>query len=338
MRKWIIIICLLSTLFSTITGCGSNPVERKVVVYTSVDQVFSEPIINDFEKQTGIKVYPVYDVEAAKTTGLVNRLIAEKNRPQADVFWNSEIIQTILLKQKGVLATYNSPKAQDIPAKFKDRQGYWTAFGGRGRVLIVNKNRVPTDKCPSSIFDLTKDTWPPDKIGLAYPMFGTSATHAAALYEKMGPAKAKGFFQSIQKRGIKIVDGNSVVRDMVASGQLMWGVTDTDDAAGALSKGASVTVIYPDQKDMGTFIIPNSVGLVAGGPNRKEAQQFIDYLLSVETEQKLLEADFIQIPTRPLPELKTTIPGDLKTMDVDFNKIYDYLNQTKTELAEVFVR
>jgi len=60
-----------------------------VVVYTSVDQVYSEPVIRAFEKRTGILVLPVYDVEASKTTGLVNRLIAERGRPQADVFWKS---------------------------------------------------------------------------------------------------------------------------------------------------------------------------------------------------------------------------------------------------------
>ena len=62
--------------------------DREVVIYTSVDQVFSEPILNGFEKAKGIKVKAVYDVEASKTAGLVNRLIAEKDRPKCDVFWN----------------------------------------------------------------------------------------------------------------------------------------------------------------------------------------------------------------------------------------------------------
>ena len=71
-------------------SCNPNKAEQ-VVVYTSLDQIFSEPVLREFEKETGIKVRAVYDVEATKTTGLVNRLIAEKNNPQADVFWNSEV-------------------------------------------------------------------------------------------------------------------------------------------------------------------------------------------------------------------------------------------------------
>ena len=125
----------------SLPACGSGSA-KEVVVYTSVDQVFSEPIFKKFEAQTGIKVLPVYDVEAAKTTGLVNRLITEKNHPRADVFWNGEFAQTILLKEKGVLAPYHSPNAAGIPSQYLDAAGYWTGLGGRSRVLLVNTNLV----------------------------------------------------------------------------------------------------------------------------------------------------------------------------------------------------
>jgi iron(III) transport system substrate-binding protein len=104
-----------------------NPVVAdEVVVYTSLDQVFSEPVLKDFEQQTGIQVRPVYDVEATKSTGLVNRLIAENTSLRADVFWNSEVGRTLVLKDKAVLSPYSSPTAKDIPEQFKDTDGYWT--------------------------------------------------------------------------------------------------------------------------------------------------------------------------------------------------------------------
>ena len=131
----------------------------EVVVYTSVDQVFSEPILQRFTQQTGIKVKPVYDVEASKTTGLVNRLIAEKDYPRADVFWNSEFARTLLLKNKGVLASYFSPSARDIAARFKDKNGYWAGFGLRLRVLIYNTNLLKPSEVPESIFELTLPQW-----------------------------------------------------------------------------------------------------------------------------------------------------------------------------------
>ena len=114
----IFLLLILPPLLST--GCGNSSHFPEVVVYTSVDQHFSEPILKAFENESGIKVRAVYDVEAAKTTGLVNRLIAEKSNPLADVWWNGEFAQTILLKEKGVLTQYDSKSTSDIPAQFRD--------------------------------------------------------------------------------------------------------------------------------------------------------------------------------------------------------------------------
>src|SRR5512145_2461939 len=104
----IILICASAAVLLVQQPGGE---QKTVVVYTSVDQVYSEPVFRAFENETGIRVMPVYDVEATKTTGLVNRLIAEKARPQADAFWSGEFSQTVVLKKESVLAPYRSPSA-----------------------------------------------------------------------------------------------------------------------------------------------------------------------------------------------------------------------------------
>ncbi|MCX7842293.1 MAG: iron ABC transporter substrate-binding protein, partial [Clostridia bacterium] len=113
-----ILILLTATL-----GCSIDSNKNQVVIYTSVDQVFSEPVLKAFESETGIRVLPVYDVEATKTVGLVNRLIAEKSKPQADVFWNGEFVQTLVLKEKGLLEKYKPSGASGVPAEFVDSEG-----------------------------------------------------------------------------------------------------------------------------------------------------------------------------------------------------------------------
>ena len=74
-------LALVGLVWSLALGWCSAALPAQVVIYTSVDQVYSQPILDRFEKETGITVKAVYDVEASKTTGLVNRLIAEKSRP-----------------------------------------------------------------------------------------------------------------------------------------------------------------------------------------------------------------------------------------------------------------
>ena len=64
-------------MLAMLTGCGTKPSteSRSVVVYVSEDQVFSEPILKDFEKETGIHVNAVFDTEESKSTGVMLSLI-----------------------------------------------------------------------------------------------------------------------------------------------------------------------------------------------------------------------------------------------------------------------
>jgi len=322
------------------TAC-SSAAGRQVVVYTSVDQEYAETALDRFEAASGIDVKAVYDVEAAKTTGLVNRLIAERERPLADVWWSGEFAQTVDLAQRDVLAPYASPSAADIPASAKDAGGLWTGFGGRARVLLVNTDKVDAADRPSSIRDLLD--WPisPDQIGMAHPVFGTAATHAAALYATWGPEAARAYYQDIATRGVRIVDGNAVVRDMVASGELAFGITDTDDACGAVKRGAPVALVFPDQEadGLGTLIVPNTVALVEGAPHAAEAQELIDVLLSTSTEQALIADDWIQLSLRGAPGASACKLGaEVKGMGVELGAIAAQLERAKADMGAIFVR
>ena len=314
---------------------------REVVIYTSVDQVYSEPILDNFEAETGIKVKAVYDVEAAKTTGLVNRLIAEKENPLADVWWNGEIAQTILLKEADVLDIYSSESATGIPDAYIDPEECWTGFGGRARVLLVNTELIDKVDYPKSIFDLTSEEYDAEEIGIAYPIFGTTATHVSALYTVLGEEAAHQYFSDLKDSGIRVLDGNGVVRDLVADGELVMGLTDTDDAIGAIKRGAPVEMVFLDQgeDEIGTLKIPNTVALVNDGPNADEAKLLIDYLLSDETVGELVESGWFQLSLRDIDVGQEYFDASsVKGMDVNYVEIYGFIEQAKREMAEIFVR
>jgi iron(III) transport system substrate-binding protein len=331
----LILVTVLS--FSLVVACGARGSE--VVVYVSLDQPFSEPILKTFERETGIKVKAVYDVEAAKTTGLVNRLIAESSRPNADVFWNNECAQTILLQERGLLEPYDSPSAGDIPQQFRDPEANWAGFAARSRVIIVNTDFVEEEDYPRSIFDLLDPAWR-GEIGIANPLFGTTATHAAALFAILGEADAEAYFRGLLTNEVRVVDGNSVVRDMVVSGELKVGLTDTDDAFVAIERGDAVTMIFPDQDGIGTFSIPNTVMLVAGAPNPHEARLLIDYLLSREVEEALAHASSRQMPVRSGVSTPGDMPSlaDLRSMDVHPQEVTDWMDESSAWLQESFLR
>ncbi|MDM8533212.1 extracellular solute-binding protein [Clostridiaceae bacterium HSG29] len=319
-----------------LVSCKRN--ENTVIVYTSVDRNYSEQVFNDFEEKTGIKVLPAYDSEASKTTGMINKLIEEKENPVASVFWNGEFAQTILLKEKGVLTSYKSEEANIIPSNYKDEEGYWTAFGGRARCILVNTDLLEYDDYPKRFADVLDKKYEASKIGIAYPIFGTTATHAAAIFSDLGTENATNFYKDLYNRKVRVVDGNATVRDLVVDGQLNFGLTDTDDALVAINKGKSVKIIWPDQgqDDKGTLVVPNTVSIIKGSANNKNAQAFVDYLLSEETENFLFEIGWIQVSLR---SSEIEINGEkIKTLDVTLEDVYKEIEETKKILGEVFIR
>jgi iron(III) transport system substrate-binding protein len=207
------------------------------------------------------------------------------------------------------------------------------------RVLIVNTDLVEQADFPRSIFDLTSERWSGQEVGIAYPLFGTSATHAAALYAVLGAQEGKRFYDTLKTKGVQVVEGNSVVRDLVAQGRLKAGLTDTDDAFQAVSDGAPVKIVVPDQEGIGVFIIPNTVALVAGAPNPEEAGMMIDYLLSAAVENDLTSSGFIQAPLHAgAVNDEAADWSGFKKMDVNFESVYQNLENVKYELSQIFIR
>jgi iron(III) transport system substrate-binding protein len=148
---------------AALVGCRgseqSATAQRAVTIYVSTDRVFSEPVLREYEKRTGVRVNAVYDTEETKSTGLANRLIAEQARPQADVFWSNKPVRTLVLKSRGVLTPYRSPSAEGIPSALIDPEGYLTGFSARIRVIAYNTKLVKPEEAPRSIFDLADPKW-----------------------------------------------------------------------------------------------------------------------------------------------------------------------------------
>ncbi len=307
----------------------------EVVVYTSIDKVFSEPVLQAFEKKTGIKVMTIYDTEETKSTGLVNRLIAEKNKPKADVFWSGDPVRPVLLKMKGLTAPYVSSAAGDIPNTYKDPEGHWTGFSARSRIILYNTNLVTTDERPSSIFDLTKPVWR-NQVAIANPLFGTTSIHIAALFITLGDEKAIKFMNDLKANGVKIVSSNGEVRRLVARGEVKAGITDTDDANVAMKEGCSVKMVFPDQSTIGTLFMPNMVCLLKNSPNQENGEKLIDYLLSREVEKSLAWAACAQMPVRydvRTPENVTTIEN-IKGVNVNYSDVATKLDEISDFLKQ----
>lgn len=346
-----LLACLLASLIS---GCRPSrsllpEAAGEVVVYTSVDRPYAEPILREFTRQSGIRARPVYDTEAAKSLGLAQRIVDERTRPRADVFWSSEVVRLIGLKRAGVLEAYRSPAAAEIPARYRDPDGTWTGFAARSRVIVWNPRR--TGQPPRSELELSRPAWR-GEVAMANPLFGTTASEAAALFQVLGPARARAHFRALHDNGARIVDGNAVVADWVARGEVTVGVTDTDDAFSRIRDGKPLRMLYPDQKGIGALVIPNTVALIRGAPHPSDARRLIDFLLSRNVEAMLARGDSRQIPLRagvPVPpgtpalmSATAEAPSDgrpaLRAMAVDYARLASEMRSVDPFLRGLFLR
>jgi iron(III) transport system substrate-binding protein len=291
------IAAVLATL-GTAACSGGHDASREVVVYASVDRAIAEPILKRFELHSSIKVRAVYDTEANKTTGLVNRLITEAPRPQADVFWSGEIGQTVLLGRAGALAAYDTMERRSRSDRFNSTGNLWHAFAARARVLLVNSKLVPDTESPPFVESLAQPQWK-GRIAIADPHFGTTGSHLAALLIMWGDERFGRWLRGLRANGVRILPGNAQVRDAVANGIVDAGLTDSDDAVDAVQRGAPVRIsLLRQSEDFGIVMIPNTVAIVHAAPHPDAGKLLVDYLLSKDAESQLVLSDSVFYPTR----------------------------------------
>jgi iron(III) transport system substrate-binding protein len=334
-------VALAILILAVVAGaCGrsdsTGSAGRTVTIYVSTDRVFSEPVLREYERRAGVKVNPVYDTEETKSTGLANRLLAEKARPQSDVFWSNEPVRTLVLKSREVLAPYKSPSAEGIPAALVDPDGYWTGFSARMRVIAYNTKLVKPEEAPRSVFDLADPKWR-GQVAIADPRFGSTSFHVAALYAIAGDQKMDEFFRRLKENGVRVVDGNSVVRDLVARGDVKVGLTDTDDVNVALEDGQPIAMVLPDKEGLGVPVMPNMVSLIANAPHPDEARRLIDYLLSSDVERQLAQSEAVQIPLHAGVTGPKNIPAieTFKPMTLDYAKAAARVEDVTSRLATI---
>ncbi len=322
------------------SGCVGRA-ENEVVVYTALDREFSAPIFGAFHRHAEKQIQPVvkFDVESTKTVGLVNQIIAERDRPVADVFWNNEILHTIRLQRMGLLKPHAWQLEPGYPDEMRAKDGSWCGFAARARVLLVNTERLKSaDEYPRSVEELADPKWK-GRCAIARPLFGTTATHAAVIRELKGEEAARAWFTAVAGNAV-VLSGNKSVAVAVATGQVDWGLTDTDDAIVEQDQGRPVGIVFPDQAtdQPGALRIPNTVAILAGAPHPVAAGRLADFLLTAAIEDRLAMGESSQLPiSRAATHRPRVLPEQpVRWMRVDFEKAADHWETLALELAELF--
>jgi iron(III) transport system substrate-binding protein len=310
--------------------------EQVVVVYRSIKDVLTRSVAERFEKETGIPVRLVPEDRQAEGTEPSDCLVGQKNRPCADVFWADDPVSAVVLKSKGLAASYESPNAKNLSRLYSDPEHHWTGFPARAVVILYNKNLLSDpDVVPTSVLDMMNPRFS-GKACVANPLLGIASIYAAALFEVFGTDFAEAFFNSLKTNKVAMLSSISEVRRRVAAGEFVFGLADTDDFYTAVKEGESVGALLPDQKSFGTLVIPNALVLLANAPNPEQGKQFIDFLLRPEIQKLLATSDASQMPIGAETSVREAIPSlnSIKSMEVDYGKL---VSESK-ELSQGFLK
>jgi iron(III) transport system substrate-binding protein len=298
------------------------PGEGTVVVYVEAARRTAGPVLKLFEEQSGVKVSARYRETLGESFPSVLKAEAEAGR--ADVFWAATPLAAIELAREGLAVPFRPAGARPVPGQYRDPRYLWIGFAVNPRVIIYNNERLKREEAPTSTLDLVRPPWA-GKGAVASIRQGSAAFHAAALFSLWGRERARAFFEELRASGSQIVEDDTAVRRLVATGEALWGVIDLDEAICAKRESDPIHIFFPDRLSLGAVVPPQVAVLLRGAPNPAQAKGLFAYLFSTEAAWQLGRNDCALItllPGIPKPDWVPAL-GAFNVTQLDNQALFD---------------
>ena len=269
-----------------------------VTIVTSFPKDLSGKFKAAFEKK-----YPNIKVEIVgkKTTAGIKYIQETKSNNTTDLFWASAPDAFEVLKGDGLLQKYTS-KAKGIPSKVgsypvNDPDGFYTGFAAAGYGIMWNTRYLKANKLPApqQWSDLTNPVYF-GHVGMSAPS-RSGTTHLTVETLLQGEGFDKGWALSKEMAAnFKTVTARSFgVPDGVNSGDFGIGIVIDFFGLSSIGSGFPVDFVYPKV----STLVPANIGIINNAPNKKNAQLFIDFLLSTQGQETLLDPKIRRLPVNP---------------------------------------
>lgn len=269
-----------------------------VTIVTSFPKDLSGKFKAAFEKK-----YPNIKVEIVgkKTTAGIKYIQETKSNNTTDLFWASAPDAFEVLKGDGLLQKYTS-KAKGIPSKVgsypvNDPDGFYTGFAAAGYGIMWNTRYLKANKLPApkEWSDLTNPVYF-GHVGMSAPS-RSGTTHLTVETLLQGEGFDKGWALSKEMAAnFKTVTARSFgVPDGVNSGDFGIGIVIDFFGLSSIGSGFPVDFVYPKV----STLVPANIGIINNAPNKKNAQLFIDFLLSTQGQETLLDPKIRRLPVNP---------------------------------------
>ncbi len=297
----------LRTLFFASTTCLiALPALADVNIYTTRQPELIQPVMDKFTAETGIAVNLAFVQD-----GIVERLKAEGARSPADLVMTVDIANLEQIVDADVLQPVESAVlTAAIPAELRSPDNLWFALTKRARVVYASKDRV-ADGEVTTYEDLTDPKWR-GRICTRSGLHDYNLALLAAVIAHDGADAARDWAAGVRANLAHKPEGNDSAQvksiwagecDISLGNTYYMGqmLADPERAAWA----GSVRIVFPTFADGGTHINVSGVGLTKAAPNRDEAVQLMEFLVSPEAQGIYAEAnnEYPVLPGAPLSAL-----------------------------------
>lgn len=341
MRKGISLVGSLLLVSSILAGCaggssdGGDKESDRITFYSPETPEMTKELAEKFEELNGTKV----DVHYAGTNILVNKMLAEKDNPQGDVWYGGGgILPFEAAADKGIIGSYEPDMAKDWDVvengiKVKHKDGKYVGVEVFVLGFAYNTELVTAEEAPKTWDDLLDPKWA-GKIQFSNPAASGTAT-LMVLSQMMERGEKEGweYFEKLLAQANSTPDSGSAPTKAVAKGEAHIGIGFDFMAYEQKANGETVDFVVPDK----TPILTNPVSLVENAPNEKGGKELIDFLLSKDGQQIL--ANWYHIPINPEVESKTPLTLDSikeNAVDLDIDWVNENYDRVRNEWKEKF--
>jgi phosphoglycerate transport regulatory protein PgtC len=279
------------------SAATAQQIENKVVIITSFSKDITAPFAQAFEKK-----YPGTKVEVQnRNTAAAVAFIRETRSSPPDLMWASAPDAFEVLKKNSLLQKY-APKTAGLAAKvgsypINDPEGYYTGFAASGYGIMFNTRYLRANNLPApkEWADLKKPIYF-GHVGISAPS-RSGTTHLTVETILQGEGWDAGWTSLMEIGGnlAQVSDRSFGVPDAVNSGQYGLGIVIDFFGLSAKASGFPVEFVYPTV----TTLVPANIGIIAGARNQKAAEAFVEFLLSDDGQQILLDPKIQRLPVKP---------------------------------------
>lgn len=249
-----------------------------LVIYCPHPLEFINPLVSEFENQTGVKV----EVVAAGTGELLKRVESEQGNPLGDIFWGGSL--STMTPQMELFEDYQSVNEEFVQEDMKNVEGPLTRFTDIPSVIMVN-----TDLIGDIEVNGYEDLLNPElkgKIAHCDPAKSSSSyEHLINMLYAMGGGNPEDGWDYVEKfcenLDGKLLSGSSAVYKGVADGEYVVGLTFEEGAAKYVADGAPVKIVYMEE---GVISKPDGVYIIKDAKNMDNAKAFIDFVTGKDAQ------------------------------------------------------